>query len=54
MWFRSFVDFLSADYWKRGRRPRQPTACRLRIEALEARCLPSFLAPVNYPVGANP
>jgi hypothetical protein len=34
--------------------PSRPAARRLRLEALEERTLPSFLAPVNYPVGATP
>src|SRR5262249_51744637 len=34
---------------------RKPHAMtRLRLERLEDRNLPSFLAPVSYPVGANP
>jgi hypothetical protein len=36
------------------RKPSRPTASRLRVEALEGRCLPSFLGPVNYSVGSFP
>ena len=44
MWFRSLVDSV--------RRPR--AASRPCLEALEDRCLPSFLTPVNYAVGLAP
>ena len=44
-----------------SRRSRSRTArltrtasCRLFVELLEDRTLPSFLAPVSYPVGGNP
>src|SRR6266478_7180550 len=33
---------------------RRPSASRLCLEALEERNLMSFLAPVNYPIGAAP
>jgi hypothetical protein len=39
---------------KRRRLGRRPLAVQLHVEALEDRCLPSFVAPVSYPVGAAP
>src|SRR6516225_8322094 len=56
MWFRTLFD--SMKQRRSGtpvrRTPRPPTTCRLRVEALEDRCMPSFLGPVNYPVGRAP
>src|SRR5262245_63326111 len=45
--------------WKRSepgqrRRVRQRASFRPRLEALEGRDLPSFLAPASYPVGPGP
>jgi hypothetical protein len=56
MWFRSPFDSMKHRRASgRGRRTSwQPTASRLRVEALEGRSMPSFLAPVNYPVGSFP
>jgi hypothetical protein len=34
--------------------PRRPKAARPWLEALEHRCLPSFLPPVSYPAGSTP
>jgi hypothetical protein len=56
MWFRTLFD--STKQRRSGtplrRTPRPPTTSRLRVEALEDRCMPSFLGPVNYPVGRAP
>ncbi len=56
MWFRSLVDSLKP----RPSRPpaqrprRRPKGSRVQLEILEDRTLPSFIAPVNYPVGVSP
>jgi hypothetical protein len=54
MWFRTLFD--SMKQHRSGtpvrRTPHQPTASRLRVEALEDRCMPSFSPAVIYPVGA--
>jgi hypothetical protein len=57
----SVLDFLmpNAPRARTGRRQRttirkEPAPSRLRLEALEDRCLPSFLAPVSYPAGLVP
>jgi hypothetical protein len=61
MWFRNLFDSLAATPSRtptgRARRVasrRRPAAARLQLEALEDRCLLSFLPVVNYPVGVNP
>jgi hypothetical protein len=56
MWFRSLIDHVTprASRTPAQRKPRRPTSPRLRLEALEDRCLPSFLSPVSYAVGTNP
>src|SRR5260370_31211038 len=59
MWLSSILNSLSPSSARtRTRRrlsPRQrPAAIRLTLETLEDRCLPSFLAPVSYPVGLVP
>src|SRR5262249_30670909 len=36
------------------RKPRQQTAARLQLEALEDRCLPSFSPVVSYPADGSP
>jgi hypothetical protein len=60
MWFRSMFNSLKSRGAGSPARPKGSRACRRRpgaqllLEALEDRCLPSFLAPVNYAVGANP
>jgi hypothetical protein len=56
MWFRSRADYLRLRPLRRPirRRPQPATACRLKLEALEDRTLPSFMAPVNYAVGTDP
>src|SRR6476646_3268082 len=48
------------DSVKRAARParhhpayRQPAQCRLAVEALDDRCLPSFSSPVNYAVAPS-
>ncbi len=57
MWLRSIVDRvrsarlpLSAELQRRSVR-RKPAACRLSLEPLEQRNLPSFMAPVQYASG---
>ena len=56
MLLRSLVDHLKRRASRRpARRPVRPAqAPRVQLEALEDRCLPSFLTPVNYAVGTNP
>jgi hypothetical protein len=56
MWFRTLFDSMKL---RRSGTPVRPTprrtaAARLRVEALEDRCMPSFLAPVYYDGGGNP
>src|SRR6266568_968124 len=56
MWFHTLFDSMKhrrSDTPAR-RTPRRPTASRLRLEALEDRWLPSFLAPVSYLAGSYP
>jgi len=56
MWFRSMVGSFkssgasNASRSRRRRQNRRRPADRLRLEALEDRCLLTFLAPVGYPV----
>jgi hypothetical protein len=54
MWFRTLLDSMKPR--RSGtpvrRTPRRPTTSRLRLEALEDRCLLSFSPAVTYPVGA--
>jgi hypothetical protein len=56
MWFRSFADYFRRRRARRPirRRPQPATACRLLLEALEDRTVPSFMAPVTYSVGTDP
>jgi hypothetical protein len=61
MWFRKLFDSLAATPSRNlaGRARREASrgrraASRLQLEALEDRCLPSFLPAVSYPVGASP
>src|SRR5262249_54074283 len=56
MWFRSFADYFRRRPARRPirRRPQPATACRLLLEALEDRTVPSFMAPVTYSVGTGP
>jgi hypothetical protein len=61
MWFRNLFDSLAATPFRNppGRTQRvlsrrRPAATGLQIEALEDRCLPSFLPAVSYPLGVNP
>jgi hypothetical protein len=56
MWFRSLANYLRPCSSRRPiRRTLLPaTACRLILEALEDRTVPSFMTPVTYPVGAGP
>src|SRR5579885_2217037 len=55
MWFRSLSDPRKSHAGGSSQRPgRRPAASRLLLETLEDRTLPSFLAPVNYPVGTGP
>jgi hypothetical protein len=51
MWFRSLADSAKP---RKTRSTVRLALCRPRLEALEDRCLPSFLSPVNYAVGASP
>ncbi len=52
MWFSRFLS-LRRSASRRTRSARQ-RSCYLALEALEDRNLPSFLAPVSYPVGTTP
>jgi len=56
MWSRTLFD--SMKHSRSGstarRTPRPPPAARLRVEALEDRSMPSFLAPVYYDGGGYP
>ncbi len=56
MWFHSLFDAVKTRISRTPARrsPRPRPACRLRLEALEDRCLPSFSAPVIYAAGTNP
>jgi hypothetical protein len=56
MWFRSLVGYFRPRPARLPirRRPQPATACRLPLEALEDRTVPSFMAPVTYSVGASP
>jgi hypothetical protein len=56
MWLRSRVDDLPSRPSRRParRKSRPATACRMLLESLEGRSLPSFLAPVSYAVGSSP
>jgi len=61
MWFRNPFNLLASSPFRnpvgRTRRllsRRRPAATGLQLEALEDRCLPSFLPAVSYPVGAQP
>jgi hypothetical protein len=56
MLFRSILDYLNRrpSTSPARRSARRPQSSRLWVEALENRCLPSFLAPVSYPVGTEP
>src|SRR5258707_15673927 len=38
----------------RSRSRRKPAGCKLSVEFLEDRSVPSFLAPMNYAAGTNP
>jgi hypothetical protein len=57
MRFRSWLDGLTSTPVRpraeRGSRPKPP-GCKLTVEPLEDRSLPSFLGPVGYPVGPSP
>jgi eukaryotic-like serine/threonine-protein kinase len=46
----------TSNHSSQGQAPRRPASphSRPRLEALEDRCLPSFLAPAGYPVGPGP
>jgi len=52
MWFPSIPG--SGRSRSRTARLTRTASCRLFVELLEDRSLPSFLAPVSYPVGGNP
>src|SRR5437867_2924286 len=59
MWLSSILNFLSpsSPRSRSRRRPsprRRPAACRLTLEALDDRILPSFLTPVSYLTGSSP
>ena len=61
MRFRNLFDLLASSPFRNppgGTRRvlsrRRPAATGLQLEALEDRCLPSFLPAVSYPVGVNP
>jgi hypothetical protein len=51
MWFRSLAHSAKP---RKARSTIRRALCRPRLEALEDRCQPSFLSPVNYAVGTNP
>jgi hypothetical protein len=56
MWFRSLASYFRPRPVRRPIRysPQPATACRLLLEALEDRTVPSFMAPVTYSVGTLP
>ena len=54
MWFQNFFKSLTSTPTRRRLIRRRSPASRLSVEALEDRCLPSFLPAVSYPVGAEP
>ena len=52
MWF-TYLSTLRRS-GSRQARPSRKNTCRLLLEPLEDRSLPSFLAPVSYPVDQSP
>ncbi len=48
MWLKNFFQSQTSISSHRGPARRRPPASRLRLEALDDRCLPSFSMPVNY------
>ena len=53
MWFTSLFSRGQAHSSRARPARRKPPSPRLCVEALEDRIVPSFLAPVSYPVAAN-
>src|SRR5690348_11445210 len=54
MWIQNFFKSLTSTPTRRRPIRRRSPASRLSVEALEDRCLLSFLPAVSYPVGAEP
>jgi FG-GAP-like repeat/FG-GAP repeat len=54
MWIQNFFKSLTSTSTRRRPLRRSPPVSRLSLEALEDRCMPSFLGPVNYAAGTNP
>lgn len=57
MWLRSRLSEASTPSAARSRKSKKRRArrqaARLQLESLESRCLPAFMAPVNYPAGPH-